>query len=120
MNKNQNKFDIFKKYIIKSNSIVGRIIDIDYKKQTGKFWIQEPKNLKNELAQGRHKPNIFYFHNITNVSYSPKIGDLITANIAIPNNTLLFYNIFKKNKYKTKRNNNRTTHTTKRRNNRKK
>ena len=119
MSKNQNKLDIFKKYSINYNKIVGRIIDVDYKKQTAKFWIQEPTYLKNELALGRHNPNIFYFHNLKDRDYSPKIGDMITANIAIPNNTLLFYNIFKKNKYKTKRNNNRTTRNTKRRNKRK-
>ena len=124
MSKNQNKIDIFKKYLVNSNRIVGRIIDINYKKQTAKFWIHEPTHLKTKLAQGRHNPNIFYFHNLKKGDYSPKQGDMITANVAIPNNTLLFYNIAKKNKYKTKRNNSsntrntRNTRNTKRRYNR--
>jgi hypothetical protein len=107
MSQPHRKIDIFKKFSINSNKIVGRIIDINYKKQTARFWVQEPTYLKNKLMQGRHTPNIFYFHNLKDRDYSPKIGDMITANITIPNNTLLFYNITKKNKLsKTKRNNN--------------
>ena len=103
MSKQQKKIELFRKYI-GSNRIVGRVIDVNYKKKIAHFWVQEPAILKRELSSARHKPNIFYFHNLKDLSYSPQQGDLITADFTIPNNTLLFYNISKKNNsVKTKR-----------------
>ena len=109
-------------YIGRKDKIVGRIIDINEKTQTGRFWIQHPKRLKNILLHGRHRPNVFDFNNLNDLSYLPKKNDIITASVSISNKSITFYNISKKNTlsktktlsktnrnnrqvYKTKRNN---------------
>lgn len=77
-----------------STQIIGSIIDIDYSRNEGLFWIQYPTNLKRLLNYGRHKPNLFFLYNLKDQSYKPKIGEYISCNYIIDScGNIVFINI---------------------------
>ena len=83
MEKERQKIKIFMDHVNPVFNIIGSIIDIDYKRGNGLFWIQYPTNLKVILNKDRHRPNLFYFKDLKNVNYRPKIGEYISCNYII-------------------------------------
>ena len=94
MDKDKIKTRLFWNNLAPNTNIIGSIINIDYSKNEGLFWIQYPINLKRLLNNGRHRPNVFYFYNLNDKSYNPKIGEYISCNYIIDScNNLIFINI---------------------------
>tara|TARA_B100000767_G_scaffold204316_1_gene191171 strand:+ start:3568 stop:5115 length:1548 start_codon:yes stop_codon:yes gene_type:complete len=94
MDKDKLKKKIFTDHISSKLNIIGSILNINYPKGEGLFWIQYPTGLKHILNKGRHRPNLFLLENLKNKNYRPKIGEYIYCNYVIDKNgELKFINI---------------------------
>ena len=94
MDKDKIKATLFWNNIPPNTNIIGSIINIDYSRNEGLFWIQYPTHLKRLLNNGRHRPNVFLLSNLKDKSYNPKIGEYISCNYIIGScGKLIFINI---------------------------
>ena len=94
MDKDKLKKKIFTDHISSKLNIIGSILNINYPKGEGLFWIQYPTGLKHILNKGRHRPNLFLLENLKNKNYRPKIGEYIYCNYVIDKHgELKFINI---------------------------